>query len=103
MRITSNFEKHDFEEKISKKHDSEFKIFSKNHDFELKSFCEKHDFELNVFHLVRFEINSFTMRQILSALLLQFAKNSCVCHKRPRFRNVLRYGVGSISQVIPLR
>ena len=30
------------------------------------------------------------------------AKVSCVDHNRPRFRNVLMYGVGSVSQVILL-
>ena len=120
-------------EKFSKKHDFECKIISKKQDFEWKSFCKKHDFEIKVFNLIRFGINSITMRQILSwniydasdfestflqcvrfwiknftscqtlsVLLLQFAKFPCVYHNRPRFRNVLRYGVGSVSQIILL-
>ena len=34
---------------------------------------------------------------MLSVLLLQFAKFSCVHHNRARFRNVLMYSVGSVK------
>ena len=85
-----------------------------------KKLYKKHDFDKQNFCLVRFEINFFTTRQILrqlfshasdldlnilqilSVFLLQFGKFSCFHHKRSRFRNVLGFGVGSVSQVILL-
>ena len=42
------------------------------------------------------------MFQILSVLVLQFAKFSCVNQSRERFGIVLMYGVGAASQVILL-
>ena len=107
---------------FSKKLDFEWKSFRKKHDFEKKvfhrvrfgiSFLQRarvwvKNFTTreisNQFFLqrVRFWIENFTLNQILSVLLLQFAKFSCVYHNRPRFRNVLRYSVGSVSQVILL-
>ena len=48
---------------------------------------------------VRFRLECFTARQILSVVLLQFDNFSWFHHKKSRFRNVLTYGVGSVSQV----
>ena len=117
------FKKHDLEEKrFFKKHDFGEKFFCKKHDFDRQNFrlvgfkinfYNASDFKSTIFstrqilnqlfkHASDFDLNIFPARQILSVLLLQFGKFSSVHHKKPRFRNVLRYGVGSVSQGILL-
>ena len=66
-----------------------------NHFFEHAS-----DFKSTFWTRVSFWLEYFTARQILSVLLLQFGEFSCVDHNMSRFRNVLRYSVGSVSHVI---
>ena len=73
-------------------------------------FYNMSDFSIKILQFVGFWINFLNTRQIsneyfstcqfLSVLLLQQAKFSCVHHNRPRSCTVLRYGVGSVSQVI---
>ena len=123
LKKKSIFKKHDFEQKFFwKKLHFEWKSFCKKHDFQLKIFRSVR-FWIIFFRLVRFRINFFTTRQILNQLFKQASdfdlnilqrvrfwvyffllsgKFSCAHHKRSRFRNVLRYGVGSVSQVILL-
>ena len=67
-------------------------------DFE-SNFYNASDFKSTFWTRVRFWLKFFTARQILSVLLLQFGKFSCVHQNMSRFRNVLRYSVVSVSQV----
>ena len=65
-------------------------------------FYKASDFKSTFWARVRFRFEYFTARQILSVFLLQFGKFSCFHHKGSRFRNVLRYDVGSVSQNVLL-
>ena len=67
--------------------------------FRVNFFYNASDFKSFFWTRVRFWLETFTARQILSVLLLQFGKFSCVHHNMSRFRNVLRYSVGSFGQV----
>ena len=56
-----------------------------------------------IFHTrVRFWIECFKTCHMSSVLLLLFAKFSCVHQNKAPFGNFLMFGVGSVSQVIPL-
>ena len=67
-----------------------------------KTFFVLSDLESTLLQSVRFWIKKFTSCQILSVLLLRSGNFSCVYHDRPGFRNVLMYGVSSVSQDILL-
>ena len=75
-----------------------YQLFYNALDFQLE-ILQFHRFWINLLNTRQISNENFTSCHIFSVLLLQQAKFSCVHHNRTRSCNVLRYGVGSVSQV----